>query len=160
VPEKPLPLVRLSVYLLIAGTCGTVTCREVYYALACESTTATVVAIGRTKNAGPGSQSNSGFWGQYEYFDTQGERRLGRAVSFTYTLDGTISPTNVPGDVLAVQFFGHAPQTSRVTPSPIGGICFAAIALLAGVVFVAELVVRWRRRRGAGAAATTCPGCY
>jgi hypothetical protein len=146
VPEKPVPLLRLVLYTLIVGVCGTVACREFYYALACESTTATVVAIGWTKNARPGSRSSSGFWGQYEYFDTLGERHIGRAVSFTYTLDGTICPTTVPGDILAVQFFRHVPQISRVTPSATGGVCFAAVALLAGFVFAAELVVRWRRR--------------
>jgi hypothetical protein len=85
-------------------------------------------------------------WGQFEYVDTQGERHLGRADSFSFTLDGTITPTTGRGDVLDVQFFRHAPQISRVTPSPIGGICFAAVAFLAGFVFVAELVVRWQRR--------------
>jgi hypothetical protein len=144
VPERPLPLLRLALYLLIVGVCGAVACRELYYALACESTTAAVVAIGKT--GGKGSRT-SGFWAQYEYLDDQGERHLGRAESFNFALDGTISPTVGPGDILDIQFLRHAPQTSRVTPSPIGGICFAAVAFLAGFVFAAELVVPWQRRR-------------
>jgi formylglycine-generating enzyme required for sulfatase activity len=146
VPQKPLPLIRLAIYLLIVGVCGAVACRELYYALACESTTATVIAVGKTGR--PGSRT-SGFWAQYEYFDDPGERHLGRAESFNFSLDATISPTVFPGDTLDIQFLRHAPQTSRITPSVIGGICFAAVAFLAGFVFAAELVVPWQRRRRA-----------
>src|SRR5882724_1344844 len=78
VPPKPLPLLRLTIYLLLVGGCGAVACRELYYALAGESTNATVVAMGKTGR--PGSRTG-GFWAQYEYFDTQGEPHLGRAES-------------------------------------------------------------------------------
>jgi len=139
---------RLTIYLLIVGVCGAVACRELYYALACESTSATVVAIGKTGR--PGGRT-SGFWAQYEYFDDQGDRYLGRAESFHFALDGTISPTVAPGDIFDIQFLRHAPQTSRITPSVIGGICFAAVAFLAGFVFAAELVVPWQQRERSGA---------
>src|SRR5882762_4110763 len=101
VPEKPVPLLRLTIYLLIVGVCGAVACRELYYGLACESTNATVVAIGKADR--PGSQT-SGFWAQYEYFEDQGARHPGRAESFNFSLDATISPTVFPGDILDSQF--------------------------------------------------------
>jgi hypothetical protein len=143
--RKPLPLLRLAIYVIGIVVCGSVAGRETFYALAGVTTTGTIVTVGRYVSKGSGR--TSGFWGEYEYFDADNVRHVGRADSFSFLPNGVVSPTAHPGDAVDIQFLRHAPQMSRLVPSPLGGLCFGSVALLAAVVFVAEIVVRRRRGR-------------
>ena len=143
---KRLPLFRLAAYVLLFIVCGGVLGHELYFALASTSTTGTVLAVGTPPNRALGRRA-SRIWADYEYFDADKERHVGRAYSASFDLGGAISPSAVPGDSVEVQYLHHSPATSRLTPSPAGGICFGAVAALAVVVFVGEFVVRVRRRR-------------
>jgi hypothetical protein len=135
--RKPLPYLRLALYLVILGGCGAVAAHELYYAVCGDTVPATILAAGRT----PGSLRNARFWAEYEYFDAQQVRHVGRA--------DDVHPTTSRGDVVEVQYLRHDPETSRLAPSPAKWLCFGAVAFLAAVVFVAELAVRWPRRRRA-----------
>jgi hypothetical protein len=128
------PLARLAVYVLIFVVCGAVACHESYYALSSNTTTATVLTVGKS---GSGSRT-ARYWADYEYFDTQEGRHVGR-------LEG-VPPATYPGDRVEVQYLRHAPQTSRRTPSQMPGLSYGAVALLSAVVFTAEIVVRRQRR--------------
>ena len=138
---KPLPVLRLALYLLIFIGCGAVAGHELYYALFANTTTATILSAGRTA----GSLRHARFWAEYEYFDAQQIRHVARA--------DDVYPTTKPGDDVEVQYLRHDPQTSRFAPSPAGGLCYGAVALFAAFVFVAELAVRMRRHRRRPAAA-------
>jgi len=142
--RKPLSLGRLILYVIIFAVCGAAAAREVYYALAGDITTGTVTWFG--KNTRFASRSST-YWAEYEYFDSQGTRHTGRASTFTLSLDAAIPATTHVGDAVEVQYLRHSPESSRLVPSPAGGLCFGFMALLAAVAFIAELAVRRRRRR-------------
>jgi hypothetical protein len=145
--QKPLPLVRLAVYVLIFAGCGAVVVYEVYHALGCNSVMGTVRSVG-SKSAG-GPRSGSYFFADYEYLDAAGVRHTGRA---NYVL-----ATTRPGDQIEVQYFRHAPGSSRPLPSPVRALSYGAIALLAAVVFAAEILTR-RRKPGARDVTSSEPG--
>ena len=132
--NAPLPLWRLAAYVVILGVCGVLASRELYYAIAAERSTATVVMMGQ---AGRGRAVR--YWADYEYFDARQVRHVGRADS--------VHPATNPGDEIAVQYLRSTPEVSRVAPSPVMGLSFGAVALLAAVVLGAEVVTWWRRRR-------------
>jgi hypothetical protein len=137
---RRLPVLRLAGYVLVCGLCGAVASHEVYYALASNTTTATVLALGATPNAGRSAR----YWVEYAYFDTQRARHVGRAEG--------VYPSMRPGDGIGVEYLRHAPQTSRLTPSPALGLGYGAAALLAALLFAAEIVT-WRRGQRRGDAA-------
>src|SRR5438094_1011430 len=116
-----LPLWRLAAYVLIVGVCGTVAARELYYGVAAQRTTATIVMMGQ---AGRGRAVR--YWADYEYFDGQQARHTNRADS--------VHPATNPGDAIEIQYLRSAPEVSRLAPSPAMGLCFGAVALVAGVV--------------------------
>ena len=133
---RRLPLLRLLVYLLILGACGAVAMWELYYALCSSTTTGTVIAVGRTSRS-----RSAAYWADYEYFDADQARHVGRA---------TVHPTTNPFDLVEVQYLRHAPETSRLPPSAAAGLCYGSVALLAIAVFVGEIVTRRRRKRKRG----------
>ena len=143
---KRLPLLRLVLYVLILAGCGGVVGHELYYAIRSTSTTGTILVVGAPRSRLVGPPRNR-IWADYEYFDSNQERHVGRAYAATFELAGTIPATAAPGDAVDVQYLAHDPKTSRLRPSPAGGICFGAVAALALAAFVGELAVRYRRRR-------------
>jgi hypothetical protein len=143
--RKPLPWLRLAIYAIGMAVCGGVVTREVYYALACTTTTGTIIAVGQ--NVRKDGRRSSSFWGEYEYFDADNVRHVGKAQSLTLLPSGNVDATTQPGEGVAVQYFPHAPERSRLVPTPLGCMCYGAVALLAVGVFVGELAVRSRRRR-------------
>jgi hypothetical protein len=134
ISKTPLPLLRLAIYLVIIAGCGGVAAYEIYYALAGEVTTATILTFGKPQ----GAPRNARFMADYEYFDDSQARHVGRTA--------WAPPTTKPGDQIEVQYLRHTPDTSRLAPSPAGFLCYGAITGLAAVVFVGEFVVRRRRR--------------
>lgn len=139
--QKPLPLIRLAVYVLIVVGCGAVLAREVYYALGCDSALGTVRSIGTTRTSG----RSAVYHANYDYLDAHEALHTGRAEY--------VFPNLEPGTRVRVQYFRHAPAVSRLAPSPVWALSFASIALLAIVVFAAEIVTRrpgwvksWMRR--------------
>lgn len=131
--EQRLPLLRLAIYVVIAGICGFVAAWELYYLLGSDTTMATVIAVGRTS-----PRRTAAYWADYEYFDEQQQRHVGRA---------SVHPTTNVFDLLEIQYLRHAPQTSRPAPSLAGLLCYGSVALLAVVVFVGEIVTRQKRGR-------------
>jgi hypothetical protein len=128
-------VLRLAAYLAIFGVCGAVTAYELYYAVFGVTTTATIIMFGKRGFA----QRTTSYWADYEYVDTHGNVHVARA--------DPVHPATQVGEEVEVQYLRHAPDISRLSPGPVKGLCFGAVALLAAVVFVAELVVRWRQRR-------------
>jgi hypothetical protein len=132
---KRLHLLRLAAYLVIVAVCGAVAGYEVYYALAGETTTGTIVSVGK----GGGMSRSAQYFADYEYFDTQHVRHVAHA--------RWVHPTTAVGDSVEVQYLRHSPETSRLAPSPAAGLCYGAVAILAAVVFVGEILIRRRSRR-------------
>ena len=132
--EKRLPWVRLVIYLIIVGICGAVAAYELFYALAGDTTTATILAVGRTSPM----RRTSTYWAEYEFFDADQVRHVGRS--------DFVHPTTKPFDLVEVQYLRHAPEMSRLAPSAAGGLCYGSVALLAVIVFVAEIVTRRRQQ--------------
>src|SRR4051794_16989042 len=89
------PLLRLALYLLILGGCGAVAGYELYYAVAANSTTATVLAV---SNPAPGQRALR-YAAQYEYFDQLQQRHVARAEG--------VPPTTNLGDEIDVQYLRH-----------------------------------------------------
>ena len=133
-PRGALPILRLAVYVVIFGACGAVAAHEAYYWLAGTRTTAPVVAVSKT---GPTTHALR-YAADYEFLDLGQVRHTGHT-------DNALPTTNF-GDEIEVQYLRHDPRTSRLAPSPAAGLCYGAVALLAGITFVAEWVVRRRRR--------------
>jgi hypothetical protein len=135
---RTLPLVRLAIYVVVFVGCGAVVVREVYFAIRCTTTTATVRSVGSSTVTRGGRAGY--FFADYDYLDAEGIRHSGRA--------NLVPAVTRAGDQVEVQYFPYSPASSRLTPSPVWGLSFAAIALLAAAVLAAEIGVRWRRRKG------------
>jgi hypothetical protein len=139
---KPLPLVRLAIYVLMFAGCGAVAVREIYYTLSSNITMATVRSVGKSSVTAKGIVF---YFADYEYLDAHEVRHTGRA-------DDVPAVTRA-GDQVKVQYFRQTPASSRLAPSPVRGLSYGTIALLAAAVFAAEIVTRrqgrwWTRRRG------------
>ena len=132
---RPLPWLRLFLYVVIFGVCGGVATYEGYCAAVGEITTGTVLRVITSRSVG---RRNTQYWAEYEYFDALNGRHIGKA---------RVVPATNPGDVVEVQYNRFFPEQSRLAPSPAAGICFGSVAALALVVFVGEFVVRFRRAR-------------
>jgi hypothetical protein len=133
----------LTVYAVIVAGCGAVMVREVYYALATTSTLATVRSVGSTR---VGARGGATYHVDYDFLDAHGALHTGRGEN--------VFPSIRAGDQVKVQYLRHSPTSSRLAPSPVRGLSYGAIALLAAVAFAAEIVLRrqGRRRRGTGEA--------
>jgi hypothetical protein len=130
-PPRPLPLVRLAVYVLIFTGCGAVAAYDAYYAASSTTTLATVRSVGAVR---VGARGGASYVADYEYLDAQGVRHAGRAEG--------VPPVTRAGDQVEVQYLRHMPSSSRLAPSPVRGLSYGAVALLAAGVFAAEVVVR------------------
>jgi hypothetical protein len=131
--RKPLPWVRLAAYVFIFAVCGAVVARELFYALGCNTTMGTIRSVG---TSWVGARGGAVYFADYEYLDAQEVRHTGRA--------NRVFPSMRAGTPIKVQYFRHAPASSRPAPSPVWVLSYGSIALLAAVVFAAE-VVMWRR---------------
>lgn len=130
---RPLPWLRLVIYVLILVGCGYVAGREAYFGLASNITEGTAVRLGST-----GTGRGTRYWAEFEYLDTQNAPHL--------LLVNPSHPATMPGDVAEVQYLRHAPSVSRLKPTLLMGWSFGGVAVLAVVVFVGEIVVC--RRQG------------
>ncbi len=132
--DKPMPVLRLGVYLLILAVCGGVAAHELYYWLGGNIATGTILKVGKVTRL----QRTFRFWADYEYFDHAHVRHVGRAEN--------VAPVTRAGEQIVVQYLRHAPATSRPAASPAVAAWFGAVAGLAAITFVAEILIRRRRR--------------
>src|SRR5262249_1418616 len=105
-PRKPLPLVPLAGYVLIFARFGGGVVREVYYALGCNSVVGTIRSVGTSWT---GARGGAVYFAEYEYLDAQEVRHTGRA--------NYVPPSTRAGAPVKVQYFRHAPASSRPAPS-------------------------------------------
>ncbi len=131
---KPLPLWRMLAYVAVFVGCGAVAMHELYYAVAGSTTTGTIVSIVKM----PGAGRSARFRSEYAFIDEQG-------VQHTAVATG-IHPLMRIGDAVEVQYLRHAPESSRLAPSPAAGLCYGSVALFAAIVFAGEWIVRRRAR--------------
>src|SRR5437763_65541 len=101
--RKPLPVLRLVVYLLILAGCGALACHELFYWVFANNTEATVVMVGKTA----GRPRSVRYWADFEYFDAQGNQHTGRF--------DNVHPATYPGDPIEIQYLRHAPEKYRPT---------------------------------------------
>jgi hypothetical protein len=84
-----------------------VAAHEFYCYLCCDTTTATIVGVGR-----PALPSRTArYWADYEYFDAQQVKHVGRAEG--------VRPTTSRGDFVEVQFLRRRPTDE--SPGDLGG---------------------------------------
>jgi hypothetical protein len=124
----------LVIYVLILLSCGAVAAHEFVYLLGADTTSGKILGVGKTS----ASLRHARYWADYEYFDADQVRHVGRAEN--------VPPVTRAGQSIEIEYLRHAPATSRLAAPPAGALCYGVVAVLAASAFAGEILVGRRRR--------------